>query len=82
MQGWFETVFAAKSPAGVATASMCEFHIGVKRNYWLANFPTLRHVRMHRVIFYILNTLTKLVIRVWCSSVSVSVTKRKKNWGL
>jgi len=24
---------------------------GVKRNFWLAIFLTLRHVRMHRVIF-------------------------------
>jgi len=35
---------------------------GVKRNFWLANFLTSHHVHMHRVIFYISNTLRKLVI--------------------
>jgi len=31
--------------------------IGVKRNFWLAKFLTSRHVRTHRVIFYISNML-------------------------
>jgi len=29
-----------------------------------------RHVRMHRVMFFLPNTLRKLMIRVWCLSVS------------
>jgi len=33
---------------------------GVKQNFWLAKFLTLRHVRMHRVIFYTSNTLKQL----------------------
>jgi len=32
-------------------------------NFRLAKFLTSRHVRMHRVIFYIPNTLRKLMIR-------------------
>ena len=36
---------------------------GVKRNFWLAKFLTSRHVRVHRVIFYISNTLRKLMIK-------------------
>jgi len=35
---------------------------GVKRNFWLAKFLTSHHVRMHRVILYIPNTLIKLII--------------------
>jgi len=35
---------------------------GVKRNFWLAKFLTTRHVRMHKVIFYISNTLRKFKI--------------------
>jgi len=35
----------------------------VKRNFWLAKFLTSHHVNMHRVIFYISNTLRKLMIR-------------------
>jgi len=35
---------------------------GVKRNLWLGKFLTSRHVRMHRVIFNISNTLRKLII--------------------
>jgi len=34
----------------------------VKRNFWLAKFLTSRQVRMHRAIFYISNTLRKLMI--------------------
>jgi len=36
---------------------------GVKRNFWLANFLTSRHVLMRRVIFYIPNTLRIVIIR-------------------
>ena len=36
---------------------------GVKRNFWLANFLTSRNVRMHRVTFYMQNTLRKLMIK-------------------
>jgi len=36
---------------------------GVKRNFWLAKFLISRHMRMHRVTFYISNTLRKLMIR-------------------
>jgi len=35
---------------------------GVRRNLWLAKFLTSHHVRMHRVIFYISNTVTNLII--------------------
>ena len=35
----------------------------VKRNFWLAKFLTWHHVRMHKVIFYIPNTLIELIIR-------------------
>jgi len=35
---------------------------GVKPNFWLAKFLTSRHVRMHRLIFCISNTLRKLMI--------------------
>jgi len=34
----------------------------LKNHWWKANFLTSRHVRMHRVIFYISNTLRKLMI--------------------
>ena len=33
----------------------------VKRNFWFAKFLSLHHVHMHRVIFYITNTLIKLI---------------------
>jgi len=36
---------------------------GVKRNFWLAKFLSSHHVRMHRVIFFTLNALIKLIIR-------------------
>jgi len=36
--------------------------ISVKRNFWLAKFLTSRHMRMHRIIFYLSNTLRKLMI--------------------
>jgi len=36
---------------------------GVKRNSLFAKFLTSHHVPMHRVIFYIPNTLIKLIIR-------------------
>ena len=35
----------------------------VKRNFLLVKFLTSRHVRMHRVMFYISNTLRKLMIK-------------------
>ena len=38
-------------------------HTGVKRNFWLTKFLTSHQARMHRVIFYIPNTLIKLIIR-------------------
>ena len=57
---------------------------GVKRNFWLAGFLTSRHVRKHRVIFYISHKLRKLMIRdqglVFRYVCRVRV--RKKNWGL
>jgi len=34
---------------------------GVRRNFWLAKFLTSHHVRMRKVIFYISNTLIKLI---------------------
>ena len=37
--------------------------IRFKRNFWLAKYLTSRHVRMHKEIFYIPNTLRKLMIR-------------------
>jgi len=36
------------------------------RTEFQEKFLTSRHVPMHRVIFYISNTLRKLMIRVWC----------------
>jgi len=39
-----------------------KFRTGITCNFWLAKFLTSHHARMHRVIFYILNTLMKLII--------------------
>jgi len=36
---------------------------GVKQNFWLAKFLTSHHVRMHRLIFYIENTLINLIMK-------------------
>ena len=41
---------------------------GVKRNFRLAKFLTSRHVLTHRVIFYMSNTLRKLIIGLRDSS--------------
>jgi len=38
------------------------FGPGVKRNFRLAKFLTLHHIRMHKEIFKISNTLRKLMI--------------------
>jgi len=40
---------------------------GVQRNFWLwlAKFLTSRHVCMHKLIFYVSNTLRKLMIRAY-----------------
>jgi len=40
-----------------------KFRTRCQRNFWLAKFLTSRHVRMQRAIFYISNTLRKLLIR-------------------
>jgi len=55
-------------PYPVANSLSCRisnWQTVVKRNFWLAKFLTSYHVRMHRVIFYIPNTLIKLLIRAW-----------------
>jgi len=35
---------------------------GVKRNFWRAKFLTSHHVCMHRLIFFMADTLIKLII--------------------
>jgi len=43
------------------TATKNDKRAGVRGNFWLAKYLTSRHMRMHRVIFYISNTLRKLI---------------------
>jgi len=77
MQPKFTNVFASeeikcmKTTQTPATAENEKWHqsvfslifdSGVKRNFWLAKVLTSRHVHMHRVIFYIQNTLKKMMV--------------------
>jgi len=48
--------------SSVLVRSLDYYRPGVKRNFWIVKFLTSRHVRMHRAIFYISNTLRKLMI--------------------
>ena len=48
---------------GAKSENLLDTALGVKWNFWLAKFRTSRHVGMHKVVFYISNTLRKLMIR-------------------
>jgi len=62
---WLRTQILARNK----NTEFCQIRLrlsgsGVKQNFWHAKFLTSHHVRMHRVMFYIPKTLTKLITRL------------------
>jgi len=67
---FFTKEMTAQTPATAEIENWLRFRLRFFIKFWLrprnrcqVKFPTPRHVHMHRVLFYISNTLGKLMIR-------------------